>query len=184
MKWWFSSWNLFLFSLSKVYRLISAYRFISGITASQSPLFCEAKYSGLHFAQYSKFCFAFASKVFLYVLHWKILLKKTFSTCIRLHFSASFILFYSPFLFLRVHERQIISLPYMDVSRFAGVFYKNFYSLTIIGKLRAVCWGISQKFYKKIAENFFSTTAYKKEVRLLKLPFSFLFLIVFNFFAW
>ena len=50
-------------------------------------------------------------------------------------------------------------------SRFAGVFRKSFYSHTIIGKLRAVCWGVSRKFYKKIVENFFPTTAYKKEVR-------------------
>ena len=39
-------------------------------------------------------------------------------------------------------------------SRFAGVFRKSFYSLTTIGKLRAVCRGISRKFYKKIAEKF------------------------------
>ena len=41
------------------------------------------------------------------------------------------------------------------VRRFAGVFRKNFYPFTIIGKLRAVCWGVSRKIYKKIAENFF-----------------------------
>ena len=52
MKWWFSSWNLFLFSLSKVCRISSADCFISGFTASQSTLFCEAKYSVLHFAQW------------------------------------------------------------------------------------------------------------------------------------
>lgn len=75
-------------------------------------------------------------------------LEKTFSTCIRLHFSASFILFFSPFLFLRVHERQIISLSYMDISKTfcGGVLQKFFTPLTIIGKLRAVCWGFSQKF--------------------------------------
>ena len=37
MKWWFSSWNLLLFSLSKVCRISSADCFISGFTASQSP---------------------------------------------------------------------------------------------------------------------------------------------------
>ena len=52
MKWWFSSWNLFLFSLSKVCRISSADCFISGFTASQSTLFCNAKYNMLHFAQW------------------------------------------------------------------------------------------------------------------------------------
>ena len=37
MKWWFSSWNLSLFSLSKVCKISSADCFISGFTASQSP---------------------------------------------------------------------------------------------------------------------------------------------------
>ena len=76
-------------------------------------------------------------------------LEKTFSTCIRLHFSAFFILFYFQFLFLRVHERQIISLSYMDISKMfcGGVLQKFFTPLTIIGKLRAVCLGISQNFY-------------------------------------
>ena len=37
-----------LFSLSKVCRISSADCFISGFTASQSTLFCEAKYSVLH----------------------------------------------------------------------------------------------------------------------------------------
>ena len=50
MKWWFSSWNLFLFSLSKVCRISSADCFYSGFTASQSTLFCRAKYSVLYFA--------------------------------------------------------------------------------------------------------------------------------------
>ena len=107
-------------------------------------------------------------------------LEKTFSTCIQLHFSASFILFFSPFLFLQVHERQIISLLILEsFNLFAGVFCKNFYSLIIIGKLRDVCWGISRKFYKKIAGKIFPTTAYKKEARyksnfLLPLILSFL----------
>ena len=65
MKWWFSSWNLFLFSLSKVCRISSADCFISGFTASQSPLFCGAKYSGLHFAWIVVFFLLFCNKVFL-----------------------------------------------------------------------------------------------------------------------
>lgn len=82
-------------------------------------------------------------------------LEKTFSTCVQLHFSASFILFYSQFLFLRFHERQIISLSYMDISKpFCGGVSQKFYPLTIIGKLQAACRRTSRKFYKKIAEIF------------------------------
>ena len=127
MKWWFSSWNLFLFSLSKVCRISSAYCFISGFTASQSTLFCEAKYSVLHFAHKPPVLLPVWFQSFLYVMHWKTLLKKPFSTCIRLHFSASFFFFSSPFLFLRVHERQIISLLILEsFNLFAGVFRKSF----------------------------------------------------------
>ena len=156
MKWWFSSWNLFLFSLSKVCRISSADCFISGFTASQSTLFCKAKYSVLHFAQQPSVLLRICFQSFSLRYTLKNALKNTFSTCIQLHFSASFILFYFQFLFLRVHERQIIFLPYMDICKpfCGGCFAKVFYPLTIIGKLRAVCWGISQKFYKKIAENF------------------------------
>ena len=52
-----------LFSLSKVCRISSANCFISGFTASQSPLFCGAKYSGLHFAHklYVLLCICFQS---------------------------------------------------------------------------------------------------------------------------
>lgn len=43
----------------------------------------------------------------------------------------------------------------MDISKTfcGGVLQKFFTPLTIIGKLRAVCWGISQKFYKKFPLN-------------------------------
>ena len=65
MKWWFSSWNLILFSLSKVCRISSADCFISGFTASQSTLFCEAKYSVLHFAHKLSVLLCIFLKVFL-----------------------------------------------------------------------------------------------------------------------
>lgn len=109
-------------------------------------------------------------------------LEKTFSTCVQLHFSASFILFYSQFLFLRFHEGQIISLSYMDISKpFCGGVSQKFYPLTIIGKLQAACRRTSRKFYKKNCRDFFPTTADKKEVRYnsnLLLRFIKLFLIV------
>ena len=129
-------------------------------------------------------------------LFYSVFSSKFFSTlCIKKHSWKSHFQLVSDFIFcllhfvllsvflLRVHERQIISLLILEsFNLFAGVFRKSFYSHTIIGKLRVVCWGISRKFYKKIAENFFSTIAYKKEVRLYQTSFFALyFLIVFYF---
>lgn len=130
-------------------RISSADCFISGFTASQSPQLRLRSIVGYTSTLCSTaVCFAshFSQSFFLrYTL--KNTLEKTFSTCIRFHFSASFFLFYSTFLLLRIHERQIISLLILEsFNLFAGVFRKNFYSHTIIGKLRAVCRGISQKF--------------------------------------
>ena len=131
-------------------RISSADCLISGFTASQSTLFCGAKYSVLHFAQWLSVLLRICFQSFSLRYALKSTLEKTFSTCVRLHFSASFILFYSLFLLLRVHERQIISLSYMDISKpFCGGVSQKFLPLIIIGKLRAVCWGISRKFYKK-----------------------------------
>ena len=40
----------------------------------------------------------------------------------------------------------------MDISKpFCGGVSKKFLPLTIIGKLQAVCWGISRKFYKNFS---------------------------------
>ena len=50
---------------------------------------------------------------------------------------------------------------------------KVFYPLTIIGKLQAVCWGISQKFYKKIAENFSRQQHIKRKSDIIQTSFYF-----------
>ena len=148
MKWWFSSWNLFLFSLSKVCRISSAYCFISGFTASQSPLFCGAKYSGLHFAQYSKFCSAFASKVFSTLYTKKHSWKNLFNLYPTSFFCLLHFVLLSVFL-LRVHERQIISLSYMDICKpfcggiFAKVFYPSLNQGHEISKVR----DLKEKFF-------------------------------------
>ena len=63
MKWWFSSWNLFLFSLSKVCRISSADCFISGFTASQSPQLRLRSIVGYTLPELFSFCFPFVFKV-------------------------------------------------------------------------------------------------------------------------
>ena len=127
--------------------MFSANCFISGFTASQSTLFCEAKYSVLHFAQQPSVLLRIFLKVFFYDIHWKTLLKKHFqlvsdfiflppSFCFTLRFCS----------YESTKDKLSLYLIWTFASRFAGVFRKNFYPFTIIGKLRAVCRGISQKF--------------------------------------
>ena len=88
-------------------------------------------------------------------MHWKTLLKKPFSTCIRLHFLPPSFYFFLRFCSYESTEDKLSLFHIWTlVRRFAGVFCKSFLPpLTIIGKLRAVCWGISQKFYKKFLLN-------------------------------
>ena len=146
---------MFLFSLSKVCRILSANCFISGFTASQSTLFCEAKYSVLHFAHKSSVLFPVCFQSFSLRYPSKVC-KKTFLTCIRLHFSASFILFYSPFLLLRVHERQIISLSYMDICKpFCGGVSQKFLLLHYNWKVTSRLSGCFTKILQKNCREFF-----------------------------
>ena len=128
-----------------------------------------------YFAEQSIVCYtllislSFASHLlpkFLSMLSTERFVKKTFSTCIRLHFSASFILFFSPFLFLRVHERQIISLLILEsFNLFAGVFRKSFLLPHYNWKVTSRLLGYFTKILQKNCREIFPTTAYKKEVR-------------------
>ena len=129
-------------------QIISADCFISGFTASQSTLFCEAKYSVLHFAQYSKFC----SQSFSLRYALKNTLKNTFSTCIRLHFLPPSFCFTIRFCsYESTKDKLSLYHIWTLVRLFAGVFRKSFLPLTIIGKSQAVCWGFSRKFYKNFS---------------------------------
>ena len=172
MKWWFSSWNLFLFSLSKVCRISSANCFISGFTASQSTLFCEAKYSVLHFAHKPSVLLPVCFQSFSLRYLLKSILKKTFSTCIWLHFSASFILLSSPFSSLGIHKKINYLPTYIGkFQSLCGGISQKFSPLTIIGKLQAVCRGVSRKFYKKIAENFSRQSHIKRKSDITQTSF-------------
>ena len=141
-----------LFLLSKVCRIFSVDRFISGFTASQSTLFCEAKYSVLHFAHKPYVLLRICFQSFSLCSALKSILKKYFqlvsdfiflppSFCFTLRFCS----------YESTKDKLSLYHIWTLVSRFVGVFRKNFLPLTIIGKLRAVCWGISRKFYKKIS---------------------------------
>ena len=112
------------------------------------------------------FCFAFASKVFLTIMYWKAFLKNHFQLVSNFIYLPPSFYFFAIFVLMSPQKDKSSPYLYWKVSiSLRGCFAKNFYPFTIIGKLRTVCRGISQKFYKKIAENFFSTIAYKKEVR-------------------
>ena len=205
MKWKFSSWNLFLFSLSKVCRKFSADYFIvdsqpcrAHYFAKQSMVYYTYGISGTPYtikqdsrknlhgkdflgkgataqkpappkggAEKRAWCYAVGYTLLISLSFAPHLLPKFFSALrTEKHswkifqlvydfiFYAFFILFYSPFLFLRVHERQIISLSYMDISKpFVGVFHKN--------------------FTKKIAENFSRQPHIKRKSDIIQTSFSF-----------
>ena len=184
MKWWFTSWNLFLFSLSKVCRISSADCLISGFTASQSPQLRLRSIVGYTLLISILFFFAFASKVFLYVLHWKAFLKNIFNLCPTSFFCLLHFVLHSVFCsYESTKDKLSLYHIWTVTSRFVGVFRKSFYSHTIIGKLRAVCRGISRKFYKKIAENFSRQPHTKRKSDIIQTSFSVfikLFFIVLN----
>ena len=63
-------------------------------------------------------------------------------------------IFFSVFVLTSPRKINYLSILYGHLQAvLRGCFAKVFYPLTIIGKLRAVCWGISQKFYKKFLLN-------------------------------
>ena len=127
MKWWFSSWNLFLFSLSKVCRISSADCLISGFTASQSPLFCGAKYSGLHFAHKPSVSLRICFQSFLYVMHWKTLLKNHFQLVSDFIFlPPSFYFTFSFCSYESTKDKLSLYLIWTLVSRFVGGGRKSF----------------------------------------------------------
>ena len=153
MKWWFSSWNLFLFSLSKVCRIYSADCLYSGFTASQSPQLRLRSIVGYTLLISLLFCFAFASKVFLYDIHWKTLLK------IHFQLVSNFIFLPPSFSFLRhfcSYESTKDKLSFYHiwtlVRRFAGVFCKSFlpphYNWKVTSRLLGYFTKILQKFFR------------------------------------
>lgn len=70
------------------------------------------------------------------------------------------------FLFLRVHERQIISLSYIDISKpFCGGVLQKFLLPHYNWKVTSRLSGYFTKILQKNCREIFPTTAYKKEVR-------------------
>ena len=149
MKWWFSSWNLFLFSLSKVCRILSADCFISGFTASQSPQLRLWSIVGYTLLISLLFCFqSFSLRSAL-----KSILKKYFqlvSDFIFLPTSFCFTLRFCSY----ESTKDKLSLYHIWtlVSRFVGVFRKNFlpphYNWKVTSRLLGYFTKILQKkFY-------------------------------------
>ena len=136
-------------------RIFSADCFYSGFTASQSPLFCEAKYSGLHFAhKYSVLLrIRFQSFSIHYVL--KNILKKHFQLLSDFIFLPPSFYFFAVFVLISPQKDKSSPYLYWKVSISLRGISQKFLPLTIIGKLQAVCRGVSQKFYKKNCRGFF-----------------------------
>ena len=82
-------------------------------------------------------------------------------------------IFFSVFVLTSPRKINYLSILYGHLQAvLRGHFRKSFLSLTIIGKLRAVCWGISRKFYKKIAENFSRQPHIKRKSDITQTSFS------------
>ena len=153
---------MILFSLSKVCRIFSADCFISGFTASQSPQLRLRSIVGYTLLIIHLFCFQSFS--LRYAL--KNTLKKTFSTCVRLHFSASFIFFTLSFCsYESTKEKLFLYHIWTLVRRFVGVFRKSFLLPHYNWKVTSRLLGYFTKILQKNCREIFPTTAYKKEVR-------------------
>ena len=172
-----------ILSQAKCVEIFSADRLFLWTPASQSPLFAIAKYSGLHFAHKPSVLLRICFQSFSLRSALKNTLEKNFQLVSDFIFLHPSFYFFSPFLFLRVHERQIISLLILEsFNLFAGVFCKSFlpphYNWKVTSRLSGYFTKISQKNCREI----FPTTACKKEVRLYQTSFySLYFLIVFYF---
>ena len=133
-------------------RIFSADCFYSGFTASQSPQLRLRSIVGYTLLNGYLFCSAFASKVFLNIMYRKALLKKHFQLVSDFIFLPPSFYFFAVFILASSQKDKLSPYLYWKVLiSLRGCFAKIFYPLTIIGKLRAVCWGISRKFYKKIS---------------------------------
>ena len=184
MKWWFSSWNLFLFSLSKVCRISSADCFYSGFTASQSPQLRLRSIVGYTLPELFSFCFPFASKVFLSVMHWKAFLKNIFNLCPPSFYCLLHFVFFSVFALTSPRKINLsLYLIWTLVSRFAGVFCKSFLPPHYNWKVTSRLLGYFTKILQKNCREFFSTIAYKKEVRYYS-NFLLLFLVILSNHFW
>ena len=134
-------------------RISSADCFISRFTASQSPLFCEAKYSGLHFAHKPYVLLRICFQSFSLRSALKSILKKYFqlvsdfiflppSFCFTLRFCS----------YESTKDKLSLYHIWTLVSRFVGVFRKNFlpphYNWKVVSRLSGYFTKILQKFFR------------------------------------
>ena len=116
-----------IFTQAKCVGIFSADRFFYGLTASQSTLFCEAKYSVLHFAHKPSVLLRICFQSFSLRYTLKNTLKNTFSTCIRLHFLPPSFCFTIRFCsYESTKDKLSLYHIWTLVRRFAGVFCKSF----------------------------------------------------------
>ena len=165
---------MFLFSLSKVCRISSADGFISGFTASQSTLFCKAKYSVLHFAHKPPVLLRICFQSFSLRHALKNTLEKNiFNLCPTSFFCLLHFIFFAIFVLTSPRKTNYLSTIIGKFQSLCGGVLQKFFTPTIIGKLQAVCWGVLRKFYKKNCQEIFPTIRMQKgSPILLKLPFS------------
>ena len=127
MKWWFSSWNLFLFSLSKVCRISSADCFISGFTASQSPQLRLRSIVGYTLLNTLSFAPHLLPKFFSTIYIEKRSWKNIFNLCPTSFFCLLHFVLLSVFVLTSPRKTNYLSIIYGHSKPFCGgIFVKVF----------------------------------------------------------
>ena len=147
-------------------RISSADYFISGFTASQSPQLRLRSIVGYTLLISLLFYFAFASKVFLYDIQWKTLLKIHFQLVSNFIFLPPSFYFFLRFCsYESTKDKLFLYHIWTLVRRFVGVFRKSFLLPHYNWKVTSRLLGYFTKILQKNCREIFPTTAYKKEVR-------------------
>ena len=120
----------------------------------------------LHFAQWLSVLLRICFQSFSLRYALKNTLKKTFSTCIRLHFLPPSFCFTLRFCsYKSTKDKLSLYHIWTLVRRFVGVFRKSFLLPHYNWKVTSRLLGYFTKILQKNCREIFPTTAYKKEVR-------------------
>ena len=144
------------YSLNKVCRMFSADRFFYGLIASQSTLFCGAKYSALHFAQWLSVLLRICFQRFSLRYPPKGSFKKHFQLVSDFIFlPSSFCFTFSFCSYESTKDKLSLYHIWTFASRFAGVFCKSFLSPHYNWKVTSRLLGYFTKILqKKLPRNF------------------------------
>ena len=134
-------------------RISSADCFISGFTASQSTQLRLRSIVGYTLLNGCLFCFAFASKVFLYIIRRNVRLKNIFNLCLTSFLCLLYFVLLSVFVLTSPQKDNYLSLLILEsFNLFEGVFRKSFlpphYNWKVLSRSLGYFTKILQKFFR------------------------------------